>query len=79
MGTSESRLKANKKYMNKAYSEIKFRARREIRLNDLIELAAQQTKKSKAQYMLDAILAQLDNDGISIDMLPSDDQGITEE
>lgn len=78
MGTSESRLKANKKYMNKAYSEIKFRARRETRLNDLIELAAQQTKKSKAQYMLDAIQSQLANDGITIDMLPSEDQGTIE-
>lgn len=79
MGASESRLKANKKYMNKAYIEIKFRARRETRLNDLIEFAAQQTNKSKAQYMLDAIQAQLNKDGIIIDMLPSDDQGIIEE
>ena len=70
MKISESRYKANKKYDAKTYDQIKINARKDSRLNDLIDLAAAKTRKSKAQYIVDAIQAQLAKDGVKIDDLP---------
>lgn len=68
--TNDARLKANRKYMEKAYDELRCRYRKELRLNEQIELVCIQNNKSKAQYITEAIQAQLDRDGITPDMLP---------
>lgn len=70
---SRARLDANNRYIKKNMEIVTFRAQKTERLNDLISHAAHLRGISKAQYMLDAIRARLDADGVTIDTLPPDD------
>ena len=67
---SEARIKANGRYTVKTYETVSTRAKRMDRVNDLVEIAAGRAGQSKAAYILDAIRARLDADGITPDMLP---------
>ena len=67
MTTSKARVNANRKYMEKAYEEIRCRARKEMQLNQHIEQAASIHSISKAQYILQAIISALAAAGIQID------------
>lgn len=67
---SESQNKATQKYHAMHMEEIKCRAQRSERINARMAIAANMQGISKAQYMLDAIRARLDADGVRIDDLP---------
>lgn len=68
---NEKRNKASQRY-NTAHMElITCRAYKRERINDLISAAvAKRYAKSKAEYILGAIRARLDADGITADDLP---------
>ena len=74
MQSNNARIRANAKYNAKAYEDIKIRERKEKRLQALLDIACAKTGKSKNQYLLDAVYAQLDHDGITPDMLPEQEQ-----
>ena len=67
---SKARLDANNRYVVKTYETISTRARREERINDLVDIGAGKAGQSKQAYILDSILQRLDRDGITPDMLP---------
>lgn len=67
---SAARIKANAKYGGKTYELIGARARKTERLSDQLDIAATRAGTSKAAYILDAIRARLQADGISADDLP---------
>lgn len=67
--STKARIKANNKYNAKAYEIITFRAKKSLQLNKLLDVAAQKTGKSKAQYIYDAIIKQLSYDNITIEDL----------
>lgn len=71
MGRTEAQKRADKKSHAKIYEKISFDARRELRLRELINLAASKRGLSFAQYVYDIIQSQLIRDGITIDMLPT--------
>lgn len=67
---SKAKLDANNRYVLKTYETVSTRAKRADRVNDLVDIAAERAGQSKAAYILDAIRARLDADGITPDMLP---------
>lgn len=75
---TDARIKANNRYNVKTYDQLRCNYRKEYRLNELVELAANNAKISKAEYMIIAIRAKLDADGITIDMLPDISEGSEE-
>lgn len=64
---------ASIKYNADKYDQIKVFAPKEYKLQGLIELACNQKNTSKAKYIIAAIQAQLAKDGITLDMLPSEE------
>lgn len=70
---SRAKLDANNRYVNKTYEIITARSRKSDRLNDLIDIAANNANTSKAAYILDSIRDHLNRDGITPDMLPPPD------
>lgn len=70
MTASKARIEANARYNAKTYEQIKIQIRKELRMQELLEIACTQTGKSKAQYITEAIQTQLDRDGITPDVLP---------
>ena len=70
---TDAQNKATQKYIAANMEEIRFRAYKRERLNDLIRSAADRRSISKAAYMQDAIKARLDADGVTLDTLPPDD------
>ena len=69
MKLTDARKRANKKYYSKTYEKISFDSRKELRLRELLNLAALKLKTSIAQYAINAIQIQLAKDEITIDML----------
>lgn len=69
MKLTDARKRANKKYYSKTYEKISFDSRKELRLRELLNLAALKLKTSIAQYAINAIQVQLAKDKITIDML----------
>lgn len=67
---SQARIKANGRYTIKTYETISTRARREDRINDLVDIGAARAGQSKAAYILDSITDRLQRDGITADDLP---------
>lgn len=67
---SRARLSANHRYNQRTYETISTRARREDRINDLIDIGAARAGQSKAAYILDSITARLRADGITAADLP---------
>lgn len=61
---------ANHRYNQRRYETVSTRSPRVDRLNELIAIAAARTHTSRAGYILRAIHAQLDSDGIGPDDLP---------
>lgn len=70
MPVSDAKKRANAKYDAKTYDQIKFRTRKEERLNDMIDLAAKKLGTSKADYIVTAVKNRLESDGIKIEDLP---------
>ena len=66
---NEKRNQASQRY-NSAHMEIiTCRAYKRERLNDRIRIAADRQGTSKADYMLSAIRARLDADGVTLDTI----------
>ena len=66
---TDARIKANNRYNAKTYDQLRCNYRKEERLNELVELAAEKHNISKAEYMLTAIRFKLESDGVTIDQL----------
>lgn len=67
---NEARNKASQRY-NSAHMEIiTCRAYKRERINERLAQAAKLHATTKAAYMLDAIRARLDADGVTLDSLP---------
>lgn len=64
---TEARLRANKKYMEKAYDQLQFRVRKETHFNERLDIAAKKTNKSKVQYVIDAVEKAMVEDGVTLD------------
>ena len=79
MANSKAKLNAIHKYNQKTYETISTRARREDRVNDLVNIGADKAGQSKQAYILDSILQRLDRDGITPDLLPPLDSDSTTE
>ena len=75
MPRTAAQNRATTKYNAKAYEQIKIFSRREDRISEQIETAAARRGISKAAYILDALRAALDRDGISAADLPPVQQG----
>lgn len=72
---SEARIRANSKYNRKAYETIQVRAKKDERLGELLNVGAARAGVSKAAYIVDAIKARLEEDGItSADIINKGDQ-----
>ena len=75
---STAKIKANGRYTVKTYETISTRARREDRVNDMIDIGAARAGQSKAAYILDSITDRLQRDGITpadLPPLPADHTG----
>lgn len=70
MPISDAKKRADAKYHKRTYEQIKISSRKELRISELIDLAADKNKCSRAQYITDAIRSKLAADGITVDMLP---------
>ena len=82
MPASKARIKANDKYNQKAYEQIKIYARKELRLNELIKIVAQRRNISRQAYIVMAIEQQLSYDNITIESLndlPGTNENISED
>lgn len=66
---TRAHVRASTKYNTKTYDNIHFVSRKEERLPDLISLAASRSGESKGAYITRAIKFQLQQDGITLDML----------
>ena len=62
------------RYNAKRYEQIKIYSPAKDRIQELLDIACNQAGLSKAQYILNAIKAQLEKDGINADMLSPLDQ-----
>lgn len=69
MKNSQARIDANRRFNDKTYERVSFSARKDEHINALVTIAAQKANMSKAEYMLNAIKRQLENDRISINDL----------
>lgn len=58
------------KYNSRAYDQVKVNAKRTERLPELLDIASERAGISKQKYILEAIHARLERDGISIADLP---------
>ena len=67
---SKAKIAANNRYKIKTYETVSAQSPRKDRLNELLTIASDNAGQSKAAYILDAICARLDADGITPDMLP---------
>lgn len=71
---SEKEYQYRKDYNKNAYDQIKFVSRKEDKLKDRIEAAANIHGVTASKYMIQAIEKQLQADGITPDMLPEQEQ-----
>ena len=78
MARTEAQKRADKKSRRKIYDMLSFQVRRELRLRDLLNYAAEKFKTSLAQYATSAIQDKLTHDGITLDILPPDTKFIPE-
>ena len=68
--TSDAKIRANNRYKNKTYEVLQVFVNRKERMNELVKLAHEAQGKSKAQYVVDALKAQLKEDGFTVEDLP---------
>lgn len=66
---NDAQNRATQKYLAANMEEIRCRAYKRERLNDRIRIAAYRQGTSKADYMLSAIRARLDADGVTLDTI----------
>lgn len=69
---TKKKYESNKRFNDKTYDRINCVVRKEERMKEMLELAAQKNAKSVSTYIVEAIQARLQSDGITIDMLPAD-------
>jgi len=75
---SPAKLAASNRYVQRRYMTISTRARRSERLDEQIALAATRANETRAAYILGAIKARLERDGIGPgDLPPLDDDTTT--
>lgn len=70
MPLSKKKLETNNRYLAARYEIVSIKTKRTDRINDRLDLAAQRAGTSKRDYILSTLLARLDADGITLDMLP---------
>lgn len=70
MPLSKKKLETNNRYLAARYEIVSIKTKRTDRINDRLDLAAQRAGTSKREYILSTLLARLDADGITLDMLP---------
>lgn len=70
---NESRNKASQRYNALHMEIVTCRAYKQERINERIAAAAKLHGTSKADYILTAIRACLDADGVTVDSLPPED------
>lgn len=70
MPLSKKKLETNNRYLAARYEIVSIKTKRTDRINDRLDLAAQRAGTSKREYILSALLARLNADGITLDMLP---------
>lgn len=71
---SQAQNRATQKYHALHMEEIRCRVQKRERINDRIAIAARKRATTKAAYVLDAIRAQLDADGVTLESLPPSDE-----
>ena len=69
MPLTPKKLATNNRYLAARYEIVSIKTKRTDRMNDLLDLAAKRTGKSKREYIISALTARLEADGISIDDL----------
>lgn len=70
MPLSKKKLETNNRYLAARYEIVSIKTKRTDRINDRLDLAAQRAGTSKRDYILSTLIARLDADGITLDMLP---------
>ncbi len=70
---TDAQRRAQNKYRAKSYDQINYRVSKEERLKQRIHIASQLTGVSSTQYVLDAIRAKLEADGVTLDSLPPEE------
>lgn len=70
MPLSKKKLETNNRYIAARYEIVSIKTKRTDRINDRLDLAAQRAGTSKRDYILSTLIARLDADGITLDMLP---------
>lgn len=71
---SQAQNKATQKYHALHMDEIRFRVQKRERIGERLAIAARKHATTKAAYMLEAIRARLDADGVNLDSLPPSDE-----
>ena len=66
---SEAKKRANARYNVRTYETVSARALKSERMNDRITAAAAKAGESRAGYILSAIRARLDADGVTLESL----------
>ena len=79
MPVSNAKKRADIKFRTKAYDQIAFYARKDLRIKERVARCADLMDISKAAYMQDAILARLERDEQSLDLEAPDLTTDTEE
>lgn len=72
MRTNKQR-QAQNRYKSKSYDQINYRAPKQERLKQRINIASRLTGVSSAQYVLDAVRAKLEADGVTLESLPPEE------
>jgi len=74
MSLTESRKRANKKYINANYSTLSVKLPKTCAVFDLLTIATTKTGISKAEYVKRALYAQFAKDGVYIEGIKNNDQ-----
>ena len=69
MPLTPKKLAANNRYLAARYEIVSIKTKRTDRMNDLLDLAARRAGTSKREYIISALLARLEVDGININAL----------
>ncbi len=70
---TDAQRRAQNKYKAKSYDQINYRVPKEERLKQRINIASRLTGVSSAQYVLDAVRAKLESDGVTLESLPPEE------
>ena len=66
MPLTPKKLATNNRYLAARYEIVSIKTKRTDRINDLLDLAATRAGTSKRGYIISALLAKLEADGVSI-------------